>query len=133
MAPGATHYNWRWDVANLAARVESLYSTAGNTYFDHPSNWWQFSAWPLDPVSVDFWSPWGRDAGYPWNNIDPDVGYAIANYVWYDPNPPWIRWYIWQGVIWVCPVAGDASRCYGYYYDDPNDLHYDHVHFTFHW
>ncbi len=117
---GATHYNWRWDVADLVARVESEFWTAANTYFDHPTGW------GLDHVSVDFWSPDGRG----WD-IDPGVGDQIVNYIWHDPNPPWLRWYIWQGVIWVCPVPGDASQCYSYFYEDPFDQHFDHVHCTF--
>jgi hypothetical protein len=121
MALGATHYNWRWDVRALVDRVLYWYPDASaNTYYDHPTGW------GLDDRSVDFWHWWGR--GY---DIDYYVGEGIVNYVWYDPNPPWIRWYIWQGVIWVCPVPADASQCYWDWYWDPWDLHYDHVHFTF--
>jgi hypothetical protein len=112
---GATHYNWRPDVWALVTYIQYWYSTAANTYYDHPTGWW------LDDVSVDFWSPWGR--GSP---IDPYVGDAIWNDVFYDPNPPWIRWVIWRGWMW------DWTGTWTWYPDiDPWDPHFDHVHFTF--
>lgn len=112
---GATHYNWRPDVRALVTYIQYWYSTAANTYYDHPTGWW------LDDVSVDFWSPWGR--GSP---IDPYVGDAIWNDVFYDPNPPWIRWVIWRGWMW------DWTGTWTWYPDiDPWDPHFDHVHFTF--
>jgi hypothetical protein len=110
-----THYNWRPNVRALVNRVEGRFRTKANTYNEHPSNWRP----KLDAVSVDFWAPAGR--GYP---IDPAVGYAILRYVFNDPNPPQIRWYLWQGQIWDGP---NTLRPYW----DLNDLHYDHVHFTF--
>lgn len=116
-----THYNWRWDVAELAHRVENLFATAANTYNDHPTGQ------GLDAVSVDFWSPWGRGS-----DIDTGVGFAIVNYVWNDPNPPWIRWYIWQGWEYDVPYDWIGSGNYiSYPYEDPFDQHFDHVHFTF--
>ena len=138
MALGATHFGWRQDVANLVARVEAQFATWGNTYFDHPISWPQFSTFPLDSVSVDFWAPFfgpdgisGRD-----NPIDFDVGYAIVDFVWFDPNPPWIRWYIWQGEIFIIPWewVGTGSylrQPYGDPFDPSDDVHVNHVHFTF--
>jgi hypothetical protein len=113
-----THYNWRPDVRALVNRVENRFRTKANTYNEHPSNWRP----KLDAVSVDFWSPAGR--GRP---INPAVGNAIERYVFNDRNPPWIRWYIWQGEIWE--DLGSVGRKRPYW--DKNDMHYDHVHFTF--
>jgi hypothetical protein len=109
-----THYNWRPDVRALVNRVENRFRTKANTYNEHPTNWRP----KLDAVSVDFWSPAGR--GRP---INPAVGHAIVRYVRFnDPNRPPIRWYIWQGLI-----HDPTPRRYW----DRNDLHFDHVHFTF--
>jgi len=119
---GETHFGWRGDVANLVSIVENSFPTIGNTYFDHPNGF------GLDDVSVDFWAPFigfdgvsGRG-----NPIDFDTGQAILDFVFFDPNPPFIRWYIWQGVIWT-PFDGPFDYCA----IDPNDCHFDHVHFTF--
>jgi hypothetical protein len=120
---GATHYNWDWDVegyiyGRILPYITATFgfeATAPNTYVDHPNGW------RLDNRSVDFWNPAGR--GFP---IDFTVGEAIVNYVMNidGNNPPFTSWYIWQGVIW--------DNFYGYrWYWDENDLHYDHVHFTF--
>lgn len=113
-----THYNWRPNVRALVNRVERRFATKANTYNEHPTGWHP----KLDAVSVDFWSPAGR--GRP---INRDVGFAIVRYVFNDPNPPWIRWYIWQGDIWE--DLGRVGRKRQYW--DKNDMHFDHVHFTF--
>ena len=137
MALGATHWNWRWDVSSYVYNWILTHITAtfgyqaasANTYYNHPISWWQFSHRPLDDVSVDFWGPWGRDSA-----IDYDVGEELINFVWWDPNPPWIRYYIWQGVLWACPVPGASEQCYWQYYgvnDETDDMHLRHVHFTF--
>jgi hypothetical protein len=99
MALGATHWNWRWDVSSyiynwVLPHVTATFgyqAASANTYYNHPTTWWQFSDRPLDEVSVDFWGPWGRDS-----TIDYSVGEEIINFVWWDPRPPWIRYYIWQ-------------------------------------
>jgi len=121
-----THFGWRGDVAALVADIESRFSTFGNTYFDHPTGW------GLDHVSVDFWAPfigWDGVSGRG-NNIDFNVGEAILDYVFNDPivgpNPPYVRWYIWQGWMWVW------DGTWTWYCDiDPLDCHFDHLHFTF--
>ncbi len=76
MAADPGHRYWREDVAQLVENVEYYFSTRCNTYDWHPPNYYEFWPYvPLDHVSVDFWSPWGR--GYA---IDGDVGYAIIDY-----------------------------------------------------
>ena len=127
-----THFNWRWDVANLVASVQNSFFTLGNTYFNHPTGQW------LDAVSVDFWSPfigWDGVSGRG-NDIDPGVGHQIVDFVWFnhDGNPenPWVRWYIWQGWEYDQPWEWRGTGNYiSYPYPDPNDQHFDHVHFTF--
>ncbi len=119
---GETHFGWRADVANLVSIVENSFPTFGNTYVDHPNGF------GLDHVSVDFWAPIiGFDGvsgrGIP---IDPDVGWAIRDFVFFDPNPPFIQWVIWQGVMWTF-WDGEVDYCA----IDPFDCHFDHVHFTF--
>ncbi len=130
MALGAEHRNWRWDVAALVEYIEYWYATRANSYFNHPINWPQLSNWPLDYVSIDFWSPWGR--GY---DIDYNVGNAIISYIWNDPNPPWIRYYIWQGEMYIVPYAwiGTGQYLFEYYGvdDETDDMHLRHVHCTF--
>jgi len=130
---------WRQDVADLVARVEENFSTFGNTYFNHPTDpFGEFADFPLDFVSVDFWAPFlgpdrisGRDIP-----IDFDVGEAIVDFVWFDPNPPFIRWYIWQGEIFIIPREWVGTGSYlqepfGDPSDPSDDVHVNHVHFTF--
>jgi hypothetical protein len=57
--------------------------------------------------------------------IDPAVGEAIVSRIFYDPDPPYIEWYIWSGYIWT-PYWGLKP-----FADDGTGLHYDHAHFTF--
>jgi len=112
---GATHYNWRPDIADFVAYIESQWPTAANTYWDHPTGFGR------DATSVDFWNPGGR--GDP---IDFWVGQAIWDYVFFGDFPPYIEWVIWQGWMWT---YWDGSV---WYCDiDPWDCHFDHVHFTF--
>jgi hypothetical protein len=126
---GPTHFNWRpdveWYIYNRVlphiTGVFGFQATEPNTYVNHPTGWW------LDDRSVDFWSEFGR--GDP---IHPSVGHEIVNFVWNDPNPPWIRWYIWQGWIYVIPWDWIGSGNYiSYPYEDLSDQHFDHVHVTF--
>ena len=120
---GFTHFNWRPDVANLVSIVENSFSTFGNTYEDHPNG---FGG--LDPVSVDFWAPFVGFDGVSGrgNPIDPGVGQAVWDYVFFGNFPPFIRWGIWQGVMWTF-WDGEVDYCA----IDPFDCHFDHVHFTF--
>jgi hypothetical protein len=119
---GATHFNWRGDVANFVGHIENSFSTWGNTYVNHPTGF------GLDDVSVDFWAPfigWDGVSGRG-NPIDPAVGQAVWDYVFFGNFPPFIRWGIWQGWMW------DYFDGWIWYCDiDPFDCHFDHVHFTF--
>jgi hypothetical protein len=108
-----THHSWRPDVRAVVEYIESRFSTAANTYNDHPVGW------GLDNVSVDFWGLGGR--GDP---IDPNVGQEIVEFLFNDPNLLWFRWLIWQGWIWEHTLGWQP-------YDDPFDMHFDHVHLTF--
>jgi len=123
MAHGATLWTWDSDVESyiydrILPHVTAVFgyeATAPNTYVGHPDGW------NLPYRSVDFWSPDGR--GY---DINYYVGEEIVNFVMNidAANPPWVSWYIWQGWIW-------DNYNGGRWYWDLNDLHCDHVHFTF--
>jgi hypothetical protein len=139
MATGATHFDWRQDVADLVARVEGNFFTFGNTYFNHPIVWPEFSFFDLGFVSVDFWdSTIGFDGiSGRGNPISRDEGDAIVNFVWFDPNPPFIRYYIWQGEIFIIPeewigTGNFIQEPFGNPFDTfSDDVHVNHVHFTF--
>lgn len=112
-----TRYTWREDIDELARKIIGRFGVWCNTYVDHPPGW------ALDQVSVDVWAYAGRSY-----ELDPDLGQEVFDYVFNDPNPPWIRWTIWQGWIW------DDYNGWRWYWDqDPwsDGGHYKHIHFTF--
>ncbi len=106
---------WRSDVEVLARQMVDQFGCSANTYYCHPPYWC------LDSVSADFWSAQGR--GY---HIGHDLGQAVFDAIFHDPNPPWIRWCIWEGWIWIDGVGWSVFP------DDGTGLHFDHPHFTFH-
>ena len=106
---------WRADVEALCRNIVNQYGCWANTYVDHPP------LWGLDAVSVDFWAFAGRGAP-----IGHQLGQAVFDAIFNDPNPPWIRWCIWEGWIWVDGVGWNV------FVDDGTGLHFDHPHFTFH-
>lgn len=130
MALGAEHRNWRSDVLALVEYIESWANTSANSYFNHPSNWPDLSPWPLDYVAVDFWGPGGR--GDP---IDYNEGNRIISYIWNDPNPPMVRYYIWQREMYGVLLEWIGTGQYWYepygVLDDTDDFHDIHVHVTF--
>lgn len=112
-----THYNVRQDIARLNRRLIVRHGGSWNTYYNHPPPFW------LDATSVDHWGPGGR--GTP---LGLARGNAILNDIYYDPNPPWIRWYIWQGYIWIDGIgrrwhSGDDG------WSDAG--HFRHAHITY--
>lgn len=110
-------YTWRSDVDALIRRVLANFGVdnlSANTYVDHPEGFGRTT------TSVDFWAPEGR--GEP---IGREMGQAVFDFIFNDPNPPMIEWCIWRGQIWVFGVG---------FFDFPDDgtgLHFDHPHFTF--
>ncbi len=112
-----TRYSWRR--ADMRGLIQRLYDNfdgiSVNTYDDHPEGWRR------DRTSFDVWDDAGR--GVP---INPATGSAVVNYIFDDPNPPWIEWCIWQGRIWI-----DDGRGWRRWWDDGTGSHHDHPHFTF--
>jgi hypothetical protein len=89
-----THYRLRDDVRKLAEKYLNMRRFRGkvwaNTYLDHPPGW------DLDAVSVDFWAWPGRGHALP-----DDLQDALFDAIFSDPQPPLIRWTIWNGRMWV--------------------------------
>lgn len=110
-------YTWRDDVEKIARKVVDYYSGQvwANTYYDHPEGYWRTE------TSIDFWDYAGR--GYA---IDPSLGDEIFNWLFYDPDPPYIQWVIWRATIY-----GAWNGWYGepFGYDDFT-YHFDHLHVT---
>lgn len=115
-----TRYNWRGDVEQLARSWVEYFGIGNcwaNTYVNHPPNWWR------DHTSIDFW---GEDRGSP---IAFERGQEIVNYIFNDPNAPWIEWIIWQGYWWV--DDGMGWRIYPDFDLASDAQHLNHVHVTF--
>jgi hypothetical protein len=117
-----TRYNWEPDVEQLARSWVDYYgyesgSCWANTYVDHPPGWGR------DTTSVDFW---GYDRGF---RIAYEVGQEIVDWIFNDPNPPWIEWIIWQGWWWV--DDGMGWRIYPDFDLASDAQHINHVHVTF--
>ncbi len=87
---GATHWNWRPDVAEVVHQVERKFPTVkANTYTNHPWVGW-------DRQSVDFWGLGGR--GDP---IDYRDGLAVRAYLMGLPGAPHIRHTIYMNKLWT--------------------------------
>jgi predicted chitinase len=110
---------WRWDVEEVARYLVDNYDVSVNTYLYHPPSL------NLDSTSFDVWGPAGR--GDP---LDPVVGQAVYNDLWHNGKPPWVRYYIYQGWIWV-----DGQGWSWYSNDDAPDSdagHFGHQHWSVH-
>ncbi len=114
-----TRYEWRSDIEGLIKRIYSRWPNVHiNTYVQHPGN--DDGKWARDTIAFDVWGNGGRGSRLP-----VDIGNAICDYVFYDPNPPWIDWYIWQQRMWT-----RASGMWVPYGEDEFSWHNDHIHFT---
>lgn len=107
---------WRSDIEALARKMVDKYGCTANTY------WWHPPELGLDSVSVDFWGKGGRGDWIPY-----EMGQAIFEEIFNDPNPPWIRYCIWQGTMY-----GAWNNWQGEPYGaDEFSYHNDHPHFSF--
>lgn len=113
-----TRYAWRDDVEELIRRIYRKFGGPDvlhiNTYVCHPEGWCR------DTTSFDVWGPGGRN--YP---IGYDLGNRVFNYIFYDPNPPYIEWCIWRRRMWTRTFWG--WQPFG---TDPFSFHDDHIHVT---
>jgi hypothetical protein len=110
-----TRYEWRKDVEDQIRRIYDLFPTVEiNTYVDHPEGY------ERDVDSFDIWGPGGRN-----DPIDPDLGQAVFEFVFNDPNPPLIEWCIWKRAIWIRGVGWQGFGV------DPFTFHDDHSHWFF--
>ncbi len=92
-----------------------------NTYVNHPPIFGN----KYQEVSVDFWDWGGRG-----HTIRDDLQRALESVIMRDPDPPYIRWIMSNGRIWVRPGPWKPTN-YPEDGSDPN--HYRHIHVTFDW
>ena len=116
-----THYQFRADVRRLAEKYVNMPKYRGkvwaNTYRDHPPGF------GLDAVSVDFWDWSGR--AHP---LADAVHAALFRTILNDPEPPFIRWAISNGRMWLPPnrfVAAPVGP------PGSDAGHFNHIHVTF--
>lgn len=103
---GPTTYNWSPLMQSYKDRLDSAFpGTTRNTYVGHPGG---------EQNSMDNWGAGGRGAPVG------GVGDAISG--WIQRNVKELNWLIWKGQM----LSANGWRPY----NDPNDMHYDHVHFT---
>jgi hypothetical protein len=107
---GGTTYNWAPWVEDRVRDIErNNEPTEPNTYTNHPGG---------EPYSADFWGAGGR--GDP---VGAGQGDQIKSYILSKWNKD-LDWIIWEGMI----DSGAGPQPY----TDPADMHYDHVHSTWH-
>jgi hypothetical protein len=98
-----TRYEWRPDVEQRARWLVDTFDVWCNSYYDHPPGWGFQEAstdpdgtvWYIQNTSFDVWGPQGR--GDP---IDRTVGQQVFDTLWQEPNPPNMRWIIWQETLY---------------------------------
>lgn len=98
-------------------RLSGDFGNTWNTYVNHPPPFW------LDYTSVDMWGEHGRG-----HLVGDWRGGALFYAIYNDPNPPWIRWAIWQGWIWI---DGIGWRWHSADESWSDAGHFRHVHITF--
>lgn len=91
-----THFDWRDDVKALVDKVESEFDDIYiNTYWNHPPIPENYDN-RYEPVSLDVWNSDGRGCALDWTLHD-----EVLNYLFDDPHPPNIRWYLSKGYLWT--------------------------------
>lgn len=111
---------WREDIEELARWVWDEYGLWCNTYIDHPPGFGGI----YDSVSMDIWGPAGRGDGSQADWVN-SAFYHIFN----NGLPPWIRWCIRDGWIWI----DDGYGWREYWDTNPwsDGVHRQHGHITF--
>lgn len=118
-----TRYGFDPDVRALVDTLFRNFTDISiNTYLDHPEGWTAKLGYDTEARSIDVWHRKGR--GVP---ILPHKGQRIVDFIFNDPNPPYVNWCIWRGKIWSRSAGGTWEP----WEDDGTGLHFDHPHFTF--
>jgi len=129
-----TRYVWRPDVEKLARWLVDNFNVSCNSYHENPiamgfagdpvaSTDPDGRVWYIENTSLNVWGPQGR-----FDPIDPTVGQQVFNVLFNDPNPPNIRFIIWQGTQY-----GAWNNWEGEWFGegDPFRSHNDHIHVTY--
>jgi len=122
---------WRPDIEKVARWLVDNFNVSCNTYYEHPegrgfevaSTDPDGTVWHIENTSLDVWGPAGRNAP-----IGPTVGWQIFNILMNDPNPPNIRWIIWQRNQY-----GEWNSWQGEPFEPGDEFmaHEDHIHVTY--
>jgi hypothetical protein len=126
-----TRYFWRPDVESWARWLVTNFNVWCNTYYEYPEGRGFEEAsigpdgtvWYIENTSLDVWGPDGRN-----DPLGLTVGWQIFRILMDYPDPPDIRWIIWQATQygawnnWEGEPFGD---------DDPFMQHFDHIHVTY--
>jgi hypothetical protein len=126
-----TRYVWRPDVEAWARRLVDNFSVWCNSYYEHPegrgfevaSTDPDGTVWYIENTSLDVWGL--PDRGSP---LGTTLGWQIFHILMNDPNPPNIRWIIWQETQYG-EWNGWQGEPFGV--GDPIMSHNDHIHVTY--
>ena len=119
-----THFRWRSDISEIVRQLRARWDrgTWVGTYEWHPPYDPPVITRRYDAVSFDVWGPEGRN-----DPIGFELGQRVFDFVYHDPNPPWIEWCIWRRTL--------RKRSNGFvpepFETDPFSHHDDHPHFSF--
>ena len=126
-----TRYVWRPDVEKQARWLVDTFNVSCNSYYEHPegrgfevaSTDPDGTVWYIMNTSFDVWGPAGRN-----DPIGSTVGWQIFNLLMNDPNPPNVRWIIWQRNQY-----GEWNGWQGEPFEPGNEFmaHEDHIHVTY--
>ena len=117
-----THHEWNDDVYRFVLKYEAQYEGIYiNTYLMHPPVYgrtWEFR-------SFDVWDVAGRGFA-----LDRALGDEVKRTIMSDPEPPWIQWIIYKGILWKLTNGGEQP--WDLQPDDGSDFgHWNHIHVTF--
>lgn len=133
-----TRYVWRPDVEAWARWLVDNYNVWCNSYYEHPGSGQtgvpgrgfevastddDGTVWYIENTSLDVWGL--PDRGNP---LGLTVGWQIFRYLMDYPDPPNIRWIIWQETQYGA-WNGWQGEPFGV--GDPIMAHWDHIHVTF--
>lgn len=126
-----TRYIWRPDVEAGARWLVDNFNVWCNTYYEHPegrgfevaSTDPDGTVWYIENTSLDVWGL--PDRGNP---LGLTIGWQIFGILMNHPNPPNIRWIIWQETQY-----GEWNNWQGepFGVGDPIMAHNDHIHVTY--